>query len=74
MNPLALVQSAALRYVLLVEAMNIFADFTYEGAWIVTGHFLTLLAAAGTIVGVVDGFGELTEYVLRAVSAASASA
>lgn len=58
----------ALRFVLLVGAMSLFADFTYEGGRGILGPYLALLGASGTAVGVVAGLGELAGYGLRLVS------
>jgi MFS family permease len=41
---------------------------TYEGARSITGPYLAVLGASGTIVGIVAGFGELVGYGLRLVS------
>ncbi len=61
-------RSAALKFVLLIGVVSFFADFTYEGARSVTGPFLAVLGASGTVVGVVAGLGELLGYGLRVVS------
>jgi MFS family permease len=59
---------AALRFVLLVGVVSIFADMTYEGSRSITGPYLAVLGATGTIVGFVGGLGELLGYGLRIVS------
>jgi hypothetical protein len=48
--------------------VSLFADMTYEGARSITGPFLAVLGASGTVVGVVAGFGELIGYGLRLIS------
>ena len=58
----------ALRFVLLIGVLSLFADFAYEGARSVLGPFLATLGATATVVGVVTGFGELAGYALRLVS------
>ena len=58
----------ALRFVLIVGIVNLFADFTYEGARSITGPFLSMLGASAAVVGAVAGFGELAGYALRSVS------
>jgi MFS family permease len=58
----------ALKFVILLGVVSLFADMTYEGARSITGPFLAILGASGTIVGVVAGFGELVGYGLRLVS------
>lgn len=65
-------KSAALRFVLLVGVMSLFADFTYEGSRAILGPYLALLGASGTAVGFVAGFGELLGYGLRLVSGRAA--
>lgn len=60
--------ATALKFVLLISAMSFFADFTYEGSRSITGPFLALLGATGTVVGIVSGFGELLGYGLRIFS------
>jgi predicted MFS family arabinose efflux permease len=60
--------SRAYRFVLLIGVLSFFADFAYEGSRSVTGPFLALLGASGTIAGVVGGLGELFGYGLRLFS------
>ncbi|HET7453512.1 MAG TPA: MFS transporter [Thermoanaerobaculia bacterium] len=61
-------RKTALRFVLLVGTMDLFADFTYEGARGVAGPYLALLGASGVAVGAATGFGEMLGYGLRLVS------
>ena len=65
---------AAFRFVLLIGILSFFADFTYEGSRSILGPVLASLAASGTVVGVVTGFGELVGYGLRLVSGRLADA
>lgn len=58
----------ALRFVLLLGIVSLFADITYEGARGITGPFLAILGASAAVVGIVSGFGELAGYALRIVS------
>ena len=58
----------ALRFVVLLGVVSLFADVTYEGARSIAGPFLALLGASGTAVGIVSGLGELAGYGLRLVS------
>jgi len=58
----------AWRFVFLLGIVSLFADMTYEGARSVTGPYLGVLGASGTIVGFVAGFGELVGYGLRLIS------
>jgi MFS family permease len=58
----------ALRFVLMIGVLSLFADATYEGARSIVGSWLGLLGASATIVGVVTGFGEFLGYAIRLVS------
>ena len=58
----------ALRFILLVGAVSLFADMTYEGARSITGPYLAMLGASATAVGFVAGFGELIGYAVRLAS------
>ena len=59
---------SALRFVVLLGFVSLFADVTYEGARGITGPFLALLGANAAVVGLVAGFGELIGYALRLVT------
>ena len=61
-------KTAALKFVVFLGVVSLFADFTYEGARSITGPFMAILGASATVVGVVAGFGELSGYALRLVS------
>src|SRR2546428_9229342 len=61
-------KSTALRFVLLIGIVNLFADLTYEGARSITGPYLGILGASAVVVGSVAGFGEFVGYALRSVS------
>jgi len=58
----------ALRFVILLGAVSLFADMTYEAARSITGPYLATLGAGATVVGLVAGLGELIGYGLRIVS------
>jgi len=58
----------ALRFVILLGVVSLFADMTYEAARSITGPYLAILGASATVVGVVAGLGELIGYGLRIVS------
>ncbi len=62
----------ALRFVLIIGVVNLFADFTYEGARSVNER-LGSLGASAIVVGFVGGFGELIGYSLRAITGFFAS-
>jgi len=64
----------AFRFVLLIGVLSFFADLTYEGSRSILGPYLATLAATGTIVSVVTGFGELLGYTVRLVSGRLADA
>jgi MFS family permease len=64
----SLTRTTAMRFVVLLGVVSLFADMTYEGARSVTGPYLAVLGASATVVGVVAGFGELIGYGLRLVS------
>jgi MFS family permease len=64
----ALTRTKALRFVVLLGIVSLFADMTYEGARSIAGPYLALLGAGGTVVGLVAGFGELIGYGLRLLS------
>jgi MFS family permease len=56
---------SALRLVVLLGLVSLFADVTYEGARSITGPFLGTLGASAAVVGIVSGLGELVGYGLR---------
>ncbi|MBE9006460.1 MFS transporter [Fortiea sp. LEGE XX443] len=58
-------KTAALKFVILLGFVSLCADATYEGARSITGAYLQVLGASGTVVGLVAGFGELIGYGLR---------
>jgi MFS family permease len=58
----------AVRFVILLGIVSLFADMTYEGSRSITGPYLAVLGASATAVGVVAGGGELLGYALRLVS------
>jgi MFS family permease len=55
----------AMIFIVFMGLVSLFADMTYEGARSITGPFLAILGASGTIVGIVSGFGEWIGYSLR---------
>jgi len=62
------VAKLALRFVLIIGVVQLFADMTYEGARGITGPFLGSLGASAAVVGFTAGFGELIGYGLRSVT------
>jgi MFS family permease len=61
-------KATALKFVLLIGVMSLFADFTYEGSRSIIGPYLALLGASAAVVSIVTGLGELLGYGLRLVS------
>lgn len=61
-------RQTAVRFVILLGVVSLFADMTYEGARSIAGPFLAVLGASGLVVGIVAGLGELIGYGLRLVS------
>ncbi len=59
---------SALKFVVLLGIVSLFADMTYEGARSITGPYLGVLGASGLVVGLVAGLGELIGYALRLAS------
>lgn len=58
----------AMRFVVLIGVVSLFADMTYEGARAINGPFLAILGASGAVVGLVSGLGELIGFSIRLVS------
>jgi MFS family permease len=61
-------KTSALKFVILMGVVSLFADMTYEGARSITGPYLAVLGASATAVGIVAGFGEFIGYGLRLIS------
>jgi len=61
-------KSAAIKFVILLGIVSLFADMCYEGARSINGQYLAILGASGAVVGFVSGFGELLGYGLRFIS------
>jgi hypothetical protein len=55
----------AVAFILLLGAISLFADMTYDGARRITGPYLGMLGIAATTIGIVSGFGELVGYAVR---------
>jgi MFS family permease len=58
-------RASALRFIVLIGIVSLFADMTYEGARSITGPYLAVLGASATVVGIVSGLGELFGYAVR---------
>ena len=63
-----LTRNTAMRFVVLLGVVSLFADMTYEGARSIAGPYLAVFGVSATIVGIVAGLGELLGYGLRLVS------
>lgn len=61
------IKRKALQFIVIMGIVSLFADMTYEGARSITGPYLALLGASGTVVGVVAGMGELLGYSARSI-------
>lgn len=60
-------QRPALKFIVILGFVSLCADATYEGARSITGAYLGVLGASGTIVGLVAGLGELIGYGFRLI-------
>ena len=62
MGDMKISRETALKFVLLLGVVSLFADMTYEGARSVTGPYLAVFGASAIIVRFVAGFGELIGF------------
>ncbi len=60
-----ILRNNALKFIVLIGIVDLFADTTYEGARSITGPFLAILGASAFVVGFVAGFGELLGYAIQ---------
>jgi hypothetical protein len=58
----------AIRFILCLGVVSLFADMTYEGAYSILGPFLKDLGATATQVGIIAGLGEMIAASLRLFS------
>ena len=58
----------AIRFIVAMGIVSLFADMTYEGAHSIIGPYLKDLGASATQVGIIAGFGELIAATLRLLS------
>ncbi|MGH9668434.1 MAG: MFS transporter, partial [Bryobacteraceae bacterium] len=58
----------AVRFIIFLGVVSLFADIAYEGARSILGPFFLSLGASAAVVGVVAGAGELAGYALRLFS------
>ena len=58
----------ALRFVVSIGIVSLFADFTYEGGRSIMGPYLAVLGAGPIFAGLVAGLGEFLGYAIRLAS------
>ncbi len=58
----------ALKFIVLLGIVSLFADVTYEGARSIVGPFFSTLGASGAIVGSIVALSELAGYGVRGIS------
>ncbi len=58
----------ALKFIVLMGVVSLFADMAYEGARSVTGAYLATLGASAALVSFIAGLGEFVGYGLRWLS------
>jgi len=65
-------RQSAIRFIVALGLISLFADVTYEGARSIHGLFLGSLGAGAAVIGFVSGAGELAGYALRLFSGVAA--
>jgi MFS family permease len=58
-------RASALRFIVCLGVVSLFADMTYEGAYSIIGPFLKDLGASAAAVGLIAGLGEMIAACLR---------
>ena len=58
-------RASAMRFIVALGVVSLFADMTYEGAYSIIGPFLKDLGASATVVGLISGLGEMIAASLR---------
>jgi len=61
-------RALALRFVIGIGVVSLFADLTYEGGRSIVGPYLGVLGATPFLVGAIAGIGEFLGYALRLLS------
>lgn len=61
-------RKSAIRFIVAMGIVSLFADMTYEGAHSIIGPFLKDLGATATAVGIIAGLGEMVAATLRVLS------
>ncbi len=62
---MSITKARALKFVLMLGFVSLFADMTYEASRSIVGPYLALLGASGAVVGIVSGLGEFVGYGFR---------
>ncbi|MFA6119004.1 MAG: MFS transporter [Parachlamydiales bacterium] len=60
-------KSNAIKFIILLGVVSLFADITYEGSKSIIGAYLSILKASGATVGIIIGLSEIAGYVLRGI-------
>ncbi len=68
MKKIVIQRKEAIRFIVFLGIVSLFADVAYEGARSITGPFLLTLGASGALVGLIVGLGELMGYGVRLIS------
>jgi len=68
LTPADLDRKAAVRFIICIGVVSMFADMTYEGAHSVIGPLLSELGSSATQVGLIAGIGEMFAASLRLFS------
>lgn len=68
MRPERTLRQQALRFIVALGLLSLFADMVYEGARSILGPFLVTLGASAATVGFISGVGEFVGYGLRIVA------
>ena len=58
-------RNKALRFVISIGIVSLFADMTYEGGRSIVGRYLAVLGAGPIFAGLVAGLGEFLGYSVR---------
>src|SRR5258707_4830442 len=58
-------RKAAIRFIVCLGVVSLFADMTYEGAHSIIGPYLKEMGATATEVGIIAGLGEMLAASLR---------
>lgn len=64
-EPCGNARSGALRFVISIGIVSLFADLVYEGGRSIVGPYLALLGGTPVVVGLVAGLGEFLGYAVR---------